>query len=147
MGLVVSQLCVDCGEPAILARWWARALGWRVVGGAAADADADADDDALANDDEVEIEPADGSHVGLLFARVPEAKSVKNRLHLDIRAQDGSDQETELARLLELGARPVDIGQGLGVPWFVLVDPEGNEFCLLRSTPSQLAEAFAGPLE
>ena len=129
----------------MLARWWARVLGWRVVGGAAADADADADadDDALANDDEVEIEPADGSHVGLLFARVPEAKSVKNRLHLDIRAQDGSDQETELARLIELGAGPVDVGQGLDVTWYVLVDPEGNEFCLLRSTPSELAEASA----
>ena len=142
MGLVVSQLCVDCGEPAVLARWWAHVLGWRVVGGAAADDDAD--NDAPADDDYVEIEPANGSHVGLLFARVPEAKSVKNRLHLDIRAQDGSDQETELARLLELGARTVDIGQGLDVTWCVLVDPEGNEFCLLRSTPSQLAEGLAG---
>lgn len=145
MGLVISQLCVDCGEPAVLARWWAHVLGWRVIGGAAADDDAD--NDALADDGYVEIEPADGSHAGLLFARVPEAKSVKNRLHLDIRAQDGSDQQKELARLLELGARPVDIGQGLDVTWYVLVDPEGNEFCLLRSTPSQLAEGLAGVLE
>ncbi|HZL01808.1 MAG TPA: VOC family protein [Cellulomonas sp.] len=145
MGLVVSQLCVDCGEPAVLARWWAHVLGWRVVGGAAADEDAGGD--ALADDDEVEIEPGDGSHVGLLFLRVPEAKSVKNRLHLDLRPQDGSDQQTELARLIELGARPVDIGQGLDVTWYVLVDPEGNEFCLLRSTPSQLAGASADVLE
>lgn len=135
MGLVVSQLSVDCAVPAALARWWAQVLGWQVVGGAADD------------EDEVGIEPDDGSSPGVLFLRVPEAKSVKNRLHLDLRPQDGSDQQTELARLIELGARPVDIGQGIEVTWYVLVDPEGNEFCLLRSTPSQLAEALADVLE
>ncbi|WP_370514088.1 VOC family protein [Cellulomonas sp. JZ18] len=67
---------------------------------------------------------------------------MKNRLHFDIRPADGSDQETELARLLELGATRVDLGQG-DVAWHVLADPEGNEFCLLRSTPSQLAAAEA----
>ncbi|HEX5334115.1 MAG TPA: VOC family protein [Cellulomonas sp.] len=143
MGLVVGQLSVDCGEPAALAQWWAQVLGWHVVGSAADDED----NDALADEDEVGIEPDDGSPLGVLFLRVPEAKSVKNRLHLDLRPQDGSDQETELARLIELGARPVDIGQGLDVTWYVLVDPEGNEFCLLRSTPSQLAEALADVLD
>jgi hypothetical protein len=138
MGLVVSQLSVDCGEPAALARWWAQVLGWHVVGGAAEDAD----NDKLADADEVGIEPDDGSRLGVLFLRVPEAKSVKNRLHLDLRPQDGSDQQTELARLIALGARPVDIGQGVEVTWYVLADPEGNEFCLLRSTPSQLADAL-----
>ena len=69
-------------------------------------------------------------------------KTVKNRLHLDVRPADGSDQKTELARLIELGARPVDIGQG-DVAWHVLADPEGNEFCLLRSTPSQVAAILA----
>lgn len=54
----------------------------------------------------------------------------------------GSDQATELERLLSLGATRVDIGQG-DVPWHVLADPEGNEFCLLRSTPDQLAAALA----
>ncbi len=63
---------------------------------------------------------------------------VKNRLHLDLRPADSSDQESEFARLLALGATSVDIGQG-EVPWHVLADPEGNEFCLLRSTPAQLA--------
>jgi hypothetical protein len=138
MGLVVSQLSVDCGEPAALARWWAQVLGWHVVGGVAEDAD----NDKLADADEVGIEPDDGSRLGVLFLRVPEAKSVKNRLHLDLRPQDGSDQQTELARLIALGARPVDIGQGVEVTWYVLADPEGNEFCLLRSTPSQLADAL-----
>ncbi len=60
---------------------------------------------------------------------MPEAKSGKNRLHLDLRA-DG-DRDAELARLLALGARRVDVGQAPDVSWTVLADPEGNEFCLL----------------
>ena len=76
---------------------------------------------------------------GLLFLRVPEDKAVKNRLHLDLRPQDGSDQAAELERLLAMGARRVDVGQGSDVTWVVLADPEGNEFCLLRSTLSDLA--------
>jgi hypothetical protein len=65
-----------------------------------------------------------------MFVTVPEAKTVKNRIHLDV-SPAGCDQDEELARLLALGARPVDVGQG-DSPWFVLADPEGNEFCLLR---------------
>jgi hypothetical protein len=67
----------------------------------------------------------------LLFIRVPEAKTGKNRLHLDVNTFD-SDQGAELERLLGLGATPVDVGQG-EQRWHVLADPEGNEFCLLRS--------------
>jgi hypothetical protein len=88
------------------------------------------------------VSPPDGSGQGLLFLRVPEGKAVKNRLHLDLRPADGTDQAAELERLLDLGATPVDIGQG-DVTWHVLADPEGNEFCLLRSTPSQLAALLA----
>ncbi len=73
---------------------------------------------------------------------MPEAKAGKNRVHLDLRPTDGSSQQDELERLLALGATRVDIGQG-DVPWHVLADPEGNELCLLRSTPSQLADALA----
>jgi hypothetical protein len=68
---------------------------------------------------------------------------VKNRLHVDVRPPDGSDQATELDRLLALGAVQVDIGQGPDATWHVLADPEGNEFCLLRSTPSELAALLA----
>ncbi len=57
-------------------------------------------------------------------------KTVKSRIHLDLRAYPGDAQEAEAARLLALGATPVDVGQG-DVPWTVLADPEGNEFCLL----------------
>jgi hypothetical protein len=62
---------------------------------------------------------------------------VKNRLHLDLRA-DGSTTAGELARLLELGARRVDVGQGPDVTWTVLADPEGNEFCLLQRTAQEV---------
>ena len=62
---------------------------------------------------------------------VPEGKTVKNRLHLDVRPVDGS-HEAEVERLIGLGARPADVGQGTR-PWVVLADPEGNEFCVLGS--------------
>ncbi|MBT0994808.1 VOC family protein [Cellulomonas sp. DKR-3] len=130
MSLVVSQLTIDCPDPTTLARWWASVLGWVQV------------EDDEPDDDEVEIAPPAGDATPWLFIRVPETKTVKNRLHVDVRPPDGSDQPTELARLLELGATRVDIGQG-DVPWIVLADPEGNEFCLLRSTPAQLAAARA----
>ncbi|MCV2393235.1 VOC family protein [Actinotalea sp. M2MS4P-6] len=135
MAIVIGHLNIDSTDPLPLARWWADVLGWQV----------DEDDE-----DEVWVAAPQGEGVGrtgpgtggLLFIRVPEAKSVKNRLHLDLRPADGTDQETELARLLALGATTVDVGQG-DVPWHVLADPQGNEFCLLRSTPSRLAELLA----
>jgi phospholipase/lecithinase/hemolysin len=64
---------------------------------------------------------------------VPESKTLKNRLHIDVNAT-GTDQQHELERLLALGARRVDVGQTPDVSWIVLADPEGNEFCLLRGT-------------
>ncbi len=70
---------------------------------------------------------------------VPEAKTVKNRLHFDLRA-DGVSTSEELERLLALGARRTDVGQGPDVSWVVLGDPEGNEFCLLSRSVQDLAE-------
>lgn len=103
---------MDAADPAMLGRWWADALGWIVV-----------------NDqpDEFEIRPAADQLPGLIFEPVAHAKSGKNRLHLDFRPDD---QQVEVARLLGLGARHADIGQGQQ-PWVVLADPEGNEFCVL----------------
>lgn len=139
MPVVLGQVSVDAADPLAQARWWATVLGW------VAGHDEDEPDEAWA-------EPADapGPGVtrgpsdmgGLLFLRVPEGKTVKNRWHLDLRPANGSSQAAELDRLLTLGARPVDIGQG-DVPWHVLADPEGNEFCLLRMTPDELAAAAA----
>lgn len=133
MTSVIGQVTVDAAEPTALAGWWAQVLDWTVH--------------PEDGPDEVWIESAAPGQPGrqeILFIRVPEAKTVKNRLHLDLRPADGTDQATELQRLLDLGARKVDIGQG-EVPWHVLADPEGNEFCLLRSTPSQLAAMLATP--
>jgi hypothetical protein len=67
----------------------------------------------------------------LTFAYVPESKTVKNRLHLDVSPTD-REQDEEVRRLLGLGARHADVGQG-DVDWVVLADPEGNEFCVLAS--------------
>lgn len=75
----------------------------------------------------------------LVFTRVPEGKTVKNRLHLDVSPIDGSTDD-EVARLLGLGAAKVDVGQGPGRSWVVMADPEGNEFDVLRTLapPNQM---------
>ncbi len=83
--------------------------------------------------DGVSIAPRDRSWPTIDFLLVPEEKTVKNRLHLDLRA-DGTSTTEELERLLALGARRADVGQEPDVTWVVLADPEGNEFCLLSRT-------------
>ena len=115
MTLEWEQVIVDSADPVALGRWWAEALGWVVVGEAP---------------DEFEIRPEKDRMPGLLFVPVPEAKTVKNRLHLDVNPTD-REQDDEVRRLLELGARRVDVGQG-DPSWVVLADPEGNEFCVLE---------------
>ena len=125
MALRVRTVCIDAGDPAALAQWWADLLGWRVT-------------EVSADGVEVVIEPpagspGDGVAADLLFVKVPEGKAVKNRLHLDL-APD--DQDAEVARAESLGARRVSVGQG-DVSWVVLADPEGNEFCILRPRPPE----------
>jgi hypothetical protein len=123
MALEWEQVIVDAADPGALGRWWLTALEWVVV-----------------NDDpeEFEIRPAPERLPGLLFVRVPEPKTAKNRLHLDFRPDD---RDAAVARLLDLGATRADIGQG-EQPWVVLRDPEGNEFCVLRS---RRPEPASGP--
>jgi Glyoxalase-like domain len=70
---------------------------------------------------------------GLVFVPVPESKSGKNRLHLDLAPHVSDDRDAEIDRLIGLGARRIDVGQGDHVSWTVLADPEGNEFCVLSS--------------
>ncbi|MCX4470662.1 VOC family protein [Micromonospora sp. NBC_01655] len=108
-----ESLTVDARDPARLARWWAEVLGYQVV----------AD-----QPDEVEIRQSADRLPGLVFVSVPDDRQVKNRLHIDLRP---ADQEAEVERLVDMGARHVDVGQG-DVDWTVLADPEGNEFCVLR---------------
>lgn len=70
--------------------------------------------------------------------QLPEPKRGKNRIHLDLAAQTGDEQDDLVARALRFGARPADIGQGAAaepVPWTVLADVEGNEFCVLEPRP------------
>ena len=123
MGLLVDWLAIDCADPAALARFWAEALDYTSQPG----------DDP----DEAAIVPKDGRGTQLLFLRVPEGKTIKNRLHLDLRPED---QGKEVERLLALGAKKVDIGQG-SPTWVVLADPEGNELCILRAlTPEERAQ-------
>ena len=117
MSLEWEQTIVDARDPAGLGRWWREALDWVVV-----------NDDA----DEFEIRRAPDRLPGLLFVLVPESKTMKNRLHLDFRP-DNRDAEVE--RLLALGATRADVGQG-EQSWTVLIDPEGNEFCVLGSSRS-----------
>jgi len=107
------QVVVDSHDPAGLGRFWAAALDLTVL--------YEAPDEVIIGRD-----PYD--YPGICFVPVAESKSGKNRLHIDI---DPDDQEAEVERLIALGARRVDIGQG-SVNWVVLADPEGNEFCVLR---------------
>ena len=109
-----ESLVVDAQDPARLARWWAEALGYQIT---------------LEKPDGVEIRRSADELPGLVFVPVPEAKETKNRLHIDLRP---ADREAEVERLVNMGARHVDVGQREEDGWIVLADPEGNEFCLLR---------------
>jgi Glyoxalase-like domain len=124
MSTRLVHLVVDANDPSRLAKFWADALGWEV---------------ASEEPDEVVVCPSGYSYPGpvalpLVFVPVPEQKSAKNRVHLDLTSTSPSQQATEVARLQDLGAVPADIGQG-EVPWVVLADPEGNEFCVLDPRP------------
>jgi predicted enzyme related to lactoylglutathione lyase len=112
----IAVIAIDAVNPRLVAEFWCNVLGWHVV---------DEDDEGV-----ISIAPTDGAWPTIDVLGVAERKAVKNRLHLDLRA-DGVTTPDELERLLSLGARRVDIGQGPDVSWVVLGDPEGNEFCLL----------------
>jgi hypothetical protein len=119
-----TELAIDCADPSGLARFWCSVLDYQVQG----------EDDGVVTIGSPMV--ADGKNRRgpvppvLTFARVPEGKTVKNRLHLDLSPTD-REQAEEVARLLGLGARHADVGQGPSVSWVVMADPEGNEFCVL----------------
>lgn len=108
------HVTVDCHDLPSQARFWAEVLDWKILYEA---------------DDEIVVGAHEHALPGLCFVPVPESKTVKNRLHLDLTPDD---QEAEVARILALGARRIDLGQGPGATWVTLADPEGNEFCVLR---------------
>ncbi len=115
------HMVIDATDPHGLAAFWAQALGWDVT-----------EDDG----DEADVEPPGFSYpspaaLPLVFVRVPEPKAGKNRVHLDLASTSARHQAELVDRVLGLGAARADIGQG-DVPWVVLADPEGNEFCVLE---------------
>ena len=115
------HLVIDANDPSALAAFWAAALDWEVT---------------LDEPDEAVVEPPGFTYPGvaalpLVFVPVPERKVGRNRVHLDLASASLQDQAGTIRRLLDLGAARADIGQG-DVPWEVLADPEGNEFCVLR---------------
>ena len=115
---------VDCRNAYELSEWWKPVLGYTDVPG---------DPNEPGHSECAIVDPRD-RRTGLIFLEVPEAKTVKNRLHLDLRPDGAATRDQEVARLLGLGATQVaDHRQGDGRGWAVLADPEGNEFCVLRS--------------
>jgi catechol 2,3-dioxygenase-like lactoylglutathione lyase family enzyme len=116
----LTSVVIDSADPPILARWWATALGWEVT---------------YEDDDESDVEPPAGQPgIELTFVPVDDERVVKNRVHLDLRSDTRAGQDELIRRLMAGGATEVDIDQG-DVPWAVLADPEGNEFCVLEPRP------------
>ena len=118
-------LCIDANDPLRLARFWAAALRWEIDDGA---------------DDEIALVPTDGTRFHIIFEPVSAKKTGQNRNHLDLTTTSIDDQRATVGRLVELGARPIDIGQGPHEPHVVLADPEGNELCIIEPTNRFLAD-------
>lgn len=120
-----TELAIDCHDPRTLAEFWCGVLGYEIR-------EEDEDGIAVAAPQLTEGKQQPGPIPPLLtFLGVPESKTVKNRVHIDVNPTDRNQAE-EVQRLLDLGARHVDIGQGQQ-SWVVLADPEGNEFCVLQA--------------
>ncbi|MEQ4517794.1 VOC family protein [Pseudarthrobacter sp. B907] len=111
----LASIAIDAINPQVVADFWCAVFGWHVL----------EEDTGI-----ISIGPHGKTYPTIDVIAVPEGKTVKNRLHFDLRA-DGTSTAQELERLLALGAERTDVGQGRDVSWVVLADPEGNEFCLL----------------
>jgi predicted enzyme related to lactoylglutathione lyase len=129
MASSLRNITVDCTDARRLARFWAEVLGWNVY---------------FDDDPEVLVAPTFPParlSATMLFIPVPEPRTVKNRVHVDIEPADRTRDE-EVARLVELGATIVEdhrTENGLG--WVWLADPEGNDFCVERSAGERAADA------
>ena len=140
------QVTVDCADPHMLAEWWAETLGWQVEAqdeafirrmisaGQASDSDTRLRNGALVWKVGAAISHPDGMQRAprVLFQLVPEAKAVKNRVHLDVRI-GADDVERAMTSLIERGAKFLHRGQLGPYTWVTLADPEGNEFCVSPS--------------
>ncbi|MFE6710823.1 VOC family protein [Streptomyces sp. NPDC057695] len=112
----VAAVIVDCADPRALARFWDGAMDWTLHEVA---------------DDHVSLRSARGVGPYLEFVRTPDAKTVWNRVHLDVAPYPGEDPTAEADRLRALGATDPGVDQS-EIHWTILADPEGNEFCLLK---------------
>lgn len=133
--ICIQSITIDSNEPKNLALFWAAVLGWEIT---------------FENEIEVVLElldgtPARGLLPDLLFLKNNDGRKVKNRLHLDLRPDN---QKLEVQRLIELGAKEIEIGQSEyeGTTWVVMADPEGNEFCVLRALTSSEIETNVSSL-
>ena len=135
------QVAIDCSSPHELADWWAEVLGWEVEAqdeafirrmvstGAASEEDTAVHRGALVWKMGAAITSPEPGRPRVLFQHVPEPKTVKNRLHLDVRIGP-ERQEDEVTRLLGLGATELWRGSQGPHSWVTMADPEGNEFCV-----------------
>jgi hypothetical protein len=136
------QVVIDSCEPHVLADWWAETLGWEVEAqdagfirsmieqGHATEADTTEHRGALVWRAGTAINPPDGVPAPrILFQEVPEPKTVKNRVHLDVRVGD-DDVDAVRARLVERGATVLHHGRQGPHTWVTMTDPEGNELCV-----------------
>ena len=131
MAARVANICIDAADPIAQARWWAQVVD-----------DFELVDEGVMNDQEAELRGPGGRW--LEFLKVPEAKTVKNRLHFCLRPA-AAEFEAEVERIVGLGATMVDDRRGLPEDggWVVLADPEGNEFCLLPTSAEKAGVARA----
>ncbi|HTS99211.1 MAG TPA: VOC family protein [Streptosporangiaceae bacterium] len=116
MPVTLHHVVVDTHDLPRLARFWSQALGWPVLS---------------ERENEIVIGPDERAPVGMCFMPVTDVKTVKNRVHVDLTAS-AEERDSEIERLISLGARRADIGQTGQESWTVLADPEGNEFCVVR---------------
>ncbi|MFG2782852.1 VOC family protein [Streptomyces prunicolor] len=111
----IAAVVVDCVDPRSMARFWGEAIDWAVL---------------EVSDGQASLRSAEGVGPYLEFLRTPGAKTVPDRIHLDLLPYPGDDKAAEVERLRGLGATDLDVGQG-DVSWTCLTDPEGHEFCVL----------------
>src|SRR6185437_5219754 len=127
MALRLVQIAMNAQDDSAVGQFWAEALGWVVS----------SEEPGVTNLEPQGFAYPEPAAVCIDVIRVPEPKTVKNRVHVDLATTSAAHQADLVARLKDLGAAPADVGQG-DVSWTVLADPEGNEFCVLEPRPAYL---------
>ena len=117
MTSTIKYITFDCHNPLLLAEFWSASLGYETENSPVIDG--------------ATSKPRASGVPQIFFLKVPEGKTAKNRLHLDIQPVDGA-MESEVERLVELGATRIDVFNEPSETWTVMNDPEGNEFCVLK---------------